>query len=765
MTTGATWQSSNQQDLLPAIDVLITTGNSDHLSSLVAAITRVRRQLDSRDQLVVVVDGNAALHNKLRLAFGDTVRVLFTLQPRGSAAARNIGVQALGTNSEVIAFLDDDVLPTPDWLARLRYAYRDPQVLAVSGPVIPPWEEQDAPFWLPPELYWTIGCSCRFAQQRMAVPMELGSNVSFRRQVFDEIGLFTTGQGQSRDDAESEFCIRLKMAIPAGQIIYDPTVVVQRTGVPAYLSLHHLLHRSYVAGRQRFFYEMAAQHAGQHPLPPVLRQGLGRRLKALLYKQQPGTQLAQIGVLTGAILGEMVGYVHAIWGHILGRSHPPISSYPLPVCPPQMRPAPAVIDDEQPPAARVDQSLTGAPDRPDRREHHKQGPAPLETGLKQAHLKVALVTPRYAPAIGGVETHTRQLSERLAQLGVEVTVLTTTAGGASPGPAVVNGISVQRVRYWPQGKDYYFAPGIYRALLRGNWDLIHCQGYHTLVPVIAMLAALHKRTPYIVTFHSGGYPGPLYRWLRKPQLFVLRPLLRGASRLLCVSAFEREHFAKVLHLPQERFVVISNGMDVIPVHRPARITGQRAPLIVSVGRLVRYKRYHLLIAAFARLRQDYPDARLVIVGSGPEEAALRRQIAALGINQCAAIRAIPVTRQQEIWELLAQADLFVLLSEHEGQGLAVMEALMIGTPVLVADTSALAEIARKGWAQAVPADASPATVAAAMAEMLRNPAPWSSPAIQFPTWDACARAILTLYQEVLHGSRSQTSTPEMAEVG
>ena len=103
--------------------------------------------------------------------------------------------------------------------------------------------------------------------------------------------------------------------------------------------------------------------------------------------------------------------------------------------------------------------------------------------------RLLLVSARYFPYTGGVETHVYEVAHRLVRAGVAVTVLTTDPSGHLPASEQVAGVQIRRVRAWPANKDYYFAPGIYHTIVGGSWDVIHCQGYHTLVAPLAMLAA------------------------------------------------------------------------------------------------------------------------------------------------------------------------------------------------------------------------------------------------------------------------------------
>src|SRR5438874_12432809 len=92
--------------------------------------------------------------------------------------------------------------------------------------------------------------------------------------------------------------------------------------------------------------------------------------------------------------------------------------------------------------------------------------------------RVLVVAARYHPYVGGLETHVYEVGRRLACAGIDVTILTTDVSGRLPIVEESEGMHIRRVRAWPANKDYYFAPGIYRVIRGGGWDLVHCQGYH-----------------------------------------------------------------------------------------------------------------------------------------------------------------------------------------------------------------------------------------------------------------------------------------------
>ena len=102
---------------------------------------------------------------------------------------------------------------------------------------------------------------------------------------------------------------------------------------------------------------------------------------------------------------------------------------------------------------------------------------------------------------------------------------------------------------------------------------------------------------------------------------MLRPLLAKAVRLIAVARFETELWSKRLHLPTDRFVFIPNGADL---PQPPHQTNTDRSLIVSIGRLERYKGHQRVIAALPYILQQRPDVRLWIAGAGPYEATLKQ---------------------------------------------------------------------------------------------------------------------------------------------
>ena len=364
-------------------------------------------------------------------------------------------------------------------------------------------------------------------------------------------------------------------------------------------------------------------------------------------------------------------------------------------------------------------------------------------------LRVLMVSARYYPYMGGVETHLYEVGRRLAQAGVEVTVLSMDVSGRLPAVEESEGVQILRVRAWPANKDYYFAPAIYRIITRGLWDLVHCQGYHTLVAPVAMLAAWRANIPYVLTIHSGGDVSSLRKALRGMQWAMLHPLLSRARKLIAMSRFEVDFFSERLRLPAERFVIIPSGAHLPRVPGSAEGATNQAHdghLILSLGRLERYKGHQRVIAALPKVLEQVPDTRLHIAGVGPYKSTLQKMARRLGVAERVEIRPFPPEDRSGMAALIVRADLVTLLSEYECLGLAALEALALQRPVLVTGTSALQELADRGLARAVPLESTPDEVAAAVINQLRQPlVPLN---VELPTWDNCVARLLALYQAI-----------------
>jgi glycosyltransferase involved in cell wall biosynthesis len=358
-------------------------------------------------------------------------------------------------------------------------------------------------------------------------------------------------------------------------------------------------------------------------------------------------------------------------------------------------------------------------------------------------MRVLMVSASYLPDMGGTEMHVREVSTRLAKTGdFEITVLATDRTRSRPRVEVIDGVTVLRVPAWPSDRDYFLAPKIASvAGYRGTWDLVHCQGVHTPVPVLAMLAAARARTPYMVTFHTGGHTLPHRNALRAVQWRVIGPLLRKAASLVAVSRFEADRLSALAHLGRKTVTVIRNGGTMPP---PAPGTQVIPGRIVSCGRLERYKGHQRVIEALPDVIRGNPGAHLEIIGRGPYEAELRGCAERHRVADRVTISQLPPADRGAMATALAKASVIAAMSEYEAHPVAVMEALSVGRPVVGYDTAGIGELVAEGLVQGVTPGAPPSTVAEQLLKAMSSPTP--AALLELPTWDDSAEELGELYR-------------------
>jgi glycosyltransferase involved in cell wall biosynthesis/GT2 family glycosyltransferase len=685
----------SQTAAMLTISVVICAFTMDRWDALAAALKSVDEQRHPADEVILVIDHNPSLRRASAERWGD-VRVIENDGVRGLSDARNTGVRA--AHGDIVAFLDDDAVASPQWLERLAAAYADPGVVAAGGAVVPRWET-GRPRWFPAEFDWVVGCShSGMPATRSRVRNLVGAGMSFRREVLEAAGGFSTALGRIGTKPvgceETDMCIRATAADAGATIVYDPAAVVDHAVPPARATLRYFVARCLAEGRSKAV--LAGRVGNDDALASertYVRSTLGPAVIAHLRTAPTAGGPARVGAM-------MLGLAATTAGYAIGRSRPSVRRL----------------------ARRTAQATPGRLPR------------------------IVMVTPRFPPDVGGGARHVREVARRLVADGCEVTVVCTDRTGTLPRREQVDGIDVRRVRAWPRDRDYYVAPGLWRAMGRATpCDVVHVQSWHTFVAPLAMLRARQLGIPFVLTFHGGGHSSRTRRSLRGVQRAALAPLVRRAARLVAVARFEIPLYARAFGVPPERFALIPNGIDTAAA--PADAATSPGPLVISsIGRLERYKGHHRVLAALPHVLATHPDARVRVVGTGPEEPALRRQAIDLGVAERVEFVAVPADAPERMQELLRTSTVVVCLSEFETHPLVALEAVAAGRPVLVAATSGLQELADDGLATAIPIDSHATDVAAAIASLLTQPPATTAP--RLASWDDCADQLLSLYRDV-----------------
>ncbi|MGY1672993.1 glycosyltransferase family 4 protein [Geodermatophilus sp. SYSU D00710] len=214
---------------------------------------------------------------------------------------------------------------------------------------------------------------------------------------------------------------------------------------------------------------------------------------------------------------------------------------------------------------------------------------------------------------------------------------------------------------------------------------------------------------------------------------VMQRIAAGLDVLTCISGYTRSRLEPVLD-GRTRLAQLSPGVDVDRFTPAADGTAVRrrhglgeSPVVVCVSRLVRRKGQDVLVAAWPRVLERHPGARLLLVGGGPDEARLRRAVAARGLG-ASVVSTGPVPPAQ-LPEHYAAGDVFAMPCrtrrgglDVEGLGMVYLEAAACGLPVVAGTSGGAPETVREGETGTVVGDPrSPEAVAAAVSRLLDDP--------------------------------------------
>ena len=286
----------------------------------------------------------------------------------------------------------------------------------------------------------------------------------------------------------------------------------------------------------------------------------------------------------------------------------------------------------------------------------------------------------YAPVHGGMETVLAALCEGAAgRWDVRAVV-------ANEGRQTVrerrHGVSVVRVGTLTRALSVSLSPGLARELWRERVD---CVVLHEPNPLVGTLLAIHRPARRLVVWHHSDIVRPT--WANPTYGRLQRALYRRADCVIVAAPPLAEHSAAVRGSRRIEVIpygIASDGLATTTLD-PAGEVGRALarlpePRVLYVGRLVYYKGLDVLLEALART-----GGGLAIVGEGPLDAALRRQIAALGLGDRVAM--LGGCTDDEVRGLYQSCDVFVLPStaRTEAFGLVQVEAMACGLPVVSTD--------------------------------------------------------------------------------
>jgi len=327
-----------------------------------------------------------------------------------------------------------------------------------------------------------------------------------------------------------------------------------------------------------------------------------------------------------------------------------------------------------------------------------------------------------------------QIAQALQNQGADITVISQ-HGPGSQVSEVIHGVKVYRPRYaWPTRLEVLQDTGgglpaawekkpltrllfpfllaaqtIATIKLAPQHDIIHV---HFTIPAMAATLSrpLHGK-PVVATVRGSD----IYRIPKYPggKLFN-RIALSGCDKITVMSK-DLIKASTAIGLPESKFEYIPPPVNIERFQMGP--WNQREQLLVYIASLIPRKGPKYLIEAFAKIKKNFPDYQLIMVGTGPEETSLKTLAENLEISQN--IQFIPHLSQAEVANLLQKAKIFVLPSLEEALGMVAVEALASGTPVVASRVGGIPEaVPEEAGILVPPADAD--ALADAIQELLSD---------------------------------------------
>ncbi len=373
--------------------------------------------------------------------------------------------------------------------------------------------------------------------------------------------------------------------------------------------------------------------------------------------------------------------------------------------------------------------------------------------------------------VGGMQTHTGELTRGLDARGVVQSVVTAWRPGAPGVTPFGTRARVARVGLPTAALRQCWAPPAARLALRwaSDADLVHVHlGEDLAVVPVALAAARRRRLPLVVTVHVSLAHTLAVHGPRSAVLKVVGGWWEGVA--------ERTADAVLTLTPRLARVLAGHGVDPARLHvipsgvRPDRFDTPRPlpadvatvldavprPRVGFVGRLHPQKSVDVLVRALAVLG---PGAHLVIGGEGPARPALERLVRQLGLSD--RVTFLGLVAHDDVPAVLRALDVAALPSRYEELGTGLVEAMACGLPVVASRTGGIPDVVRDGENGLLAEHGDVAGTAAALrrllgdADLRRRAREHCLATARSHRWDALAGRVLDVYTSVLEAARAR----------
>jgi phosphatidylinositol alpha-1,6-mannosyltransferase len=345
-------------------------------------------------------------------------------------------------------------------------------------------------------------------------------------------------------------------------------------------------------------------------------------------------------------------------------------------------------------------------------------------------MRLLVFTTQFPPAVGGVETMSWQLSKQLQSMGEDIYILTPHISGAAEFDAGET-LKIQRfplsdpVTFMAKGKQKLALISTLRqSVIDARADVVLCTGWDPCGYIASIACVRSPRIPYFLIAHGMELMQlPRGFAARHTKAWMRRKALLGAERIIAVSSFTGDRVVE-LGVPKQRVSVVPNGVVLAEPQKTTSAANGDRKVLMTVSRLVPRKGHDTVLRALPQVLEQLPDAIYRIVGTGPELPRLQALSRQLQLDQHVEFYGQVSDSERE--RLLSECNVFVLATretptDFEGLGIAVLEAMQKGKPVVVTRAGGVPEIVDHGRTGLVVEADDPETLARAMVDLLQDP--------------------------------------------
>jgi glycosyltransferase involved in cell wall biosynthesis len=299
-------------------------------------------------------------------------------------------------------------------------------------------------------------------------------------------------------------------------------------------------------------------------------------------------------------------------------------------------------------------------------------PEPLNICIMQTHL------PSERLKSGGEERFTKELAERLSR---KHRVFVLTKGDKSRtvtrGNLTIKYIRCTGIRY-VRFLVYVFLL-VREALKIRKMDILQVHVSDRTNGLAGVLVS-RMRKLCLITRVSGFDPIPTLNFI---QRWFLITIFRRSDLIVSINSDFMEREIRYI-CPESSVVVLPHGIDLEAREKPKKMPSGPRKNLLFVGRLIFYKNVEMLCVTMKEVLKKYEDARLTIIGSGPDEDKVKSCIKDAGLERSIILKGdMP---HDEVMRHMRKADLFVFPSQHEPRGLVLIEAMSTGLPIVAFGT-------------------------------------------------------------------------------